>query len=63
MDAPDGLYFRQIAAGPMQNFVYALGCTRTRKAVLVDPAWSVESVKWLRAIEAPKQFDATLDLP
>jgi len=28
-----------------------------------DPAWSVESVKWLRAIEAPKRFDATLDLP
>ena len=28
-----------------------------------DAAWTVASVKWLRAIETPKQFDATIDLP
>lgn len=37
----DGLYFKQILAGPMENFVYAIGCERTRQCVLVDPAWDV----------------------
>jgi len=38
------VYFRQILAGPMQNFVYAIGCERTRQCVLVDPAWAVDSL-------------------
>ena len=48
----DRLYFRQWlagrdfatrdpTAGQMVNFVYALGDTATREAVLVDPAWDV----------------------
>lgn len=43
------LYFRQIAAGPMANFVYAVGCTEQRKCVLVDPAWAVDSL--LRVVD------------
>lgn len=35
------LYFRQILAGPMENFVYVLGCEETRECVLVDPAWDI----------------------
>ncbi len=37
----DGLYFRQMLVGPMENFAYAIGCERTRECVLVDPAWDV----------------------
>ena len=43
-DASETLYFRQIKAGPMENFVYAIGCLRTRECVLVDPAWSVQGL-------------------
>jgi len=38
------LYFRQIKSGPMENFVYAIGCTEKRECVLVDPAWAVDSL-------------------
>ncbi|MDH4246666.1 MAG: MBL fold metallo-hydrolase [Deltaproteobacteria bacterium] len=38
------LYFRQIGVGPMANFVYLIGSTVTREAVLVDPAWDVEAL-------------------
>ena len=38
------LYFRQIGAGPMANFVYLIGSTVTREAVLVDPAWDVQAL-------------------
>jgi glyoxylase-like metal-dependent hydrolase (beta-lactamase superfamily II) len=40
----EGLYFRQIKAGTMENFVYAIGCTETRECVLVDPAWEIEEL-------------------
>ena len=39
-----GLYFRQIPAGPMENFVYAIGCEETRRCVLVDPAWAIDDL-------------------
>lgn len=38
------MYFKQIKAGPMENFVYAIGCTETRECVLVDPAWEVSDL-------------------
>ncbi|MFT7621470.1 MAG: hydroxyacylglutathione hydrolase [Myxococcota bacterium] len=38
----DGLYFKQLQLGPMENFVYVLGCERTRDCVIVDPAWEVD---------------------
>jgi len=40
----DDLYFRQIQAGPMENFVYLIGNKQTRKCVLVDPAWSIDGL-------------------
>jgi glyoxylase-like metal-dependent hydrolase (beta-lactamase superfamily II) len=38
------LYFKQIEIGPMQNFVYLVGSTETRKAAVVDPAWDIEAI-------------------
>ncbi|MEO8601178.1 MAG: MBL fold metallo-hydrolase [bacterium] len=39
-----GLYLKQMALGPMQNFVYLIGDTATRRAVAVDPAWDVDAI-------------------
>ncbi len=38
------LYFKQVLAGPMQNFVYLIGDPRTREAAVVDAAWDVGRV-------------------
>ncbi|MCZ6627158.1 MAG: MBL fold metallo-hydrolase [SAR324 cluster bacterium] len=40
----EDLYFRQIQAGPMANFVYLIGSNATREAAIVDPAWQVEDL-------------------
>jgi hydroxyacylglutathione hydrolase len=40
----DRLYFRQIQAGPMANYVYFIGDTETREALVVDPAWDVKGL-------------------
>jgi hydroxyacylglutathione hydrolase len=40
----DRLYFRQIELGPMQNFVYLIGSTETRKVAVVDAAWEVDEI-------------------
>ena len=38
------LYFRQIEIGPMQNYMYLIGSTETRKAAVVDAAWDVDEI-------------------
>lgn len=38
------LYFRQIAVGQMANLAYLVGDTLSRKALIVDPAWSVDGL-------------------
>ncbi|MFN8643131.1 MAG: MBL fold metallo-hydrolase [Candidatus Binatia bacterium] len=38
------LYLKQLQLGSMQNFVYLIGDTTTRRAVAVDPAWDVDAV-------------------
>ncbi|HEU4343993.1 MAG TPA: MBL fold metallo-hydrolase [Candidatus Binatia bacterium] len=38
------LYFKQMELGPMQNFVYLIGSTETRKAAVVDAAWDIEEI-------------------
>jgi glyoxylase-like metal-dependent hydrolase (beta-lactamase superfamily II) len=54
-NSEDTLYFRQLLAGrdfavvnpiagQMVNFVYLVGDTTTRKAVIVDPAWDVRTL-------------------
>ena len=41
--SPD-LVFRQIGVGPMANYCYLIGSRRTRKCVLVDPAWEPQGL-------------------
>jgi hydroxyacylglutathione hydrolase len=43
-DVNHRLYFKQIEMGPMQNFVYLIGSTETRKVAVVDPAWEIETI-------------------
>lgn len=38
------LILHQMQLGPMQNFVYLIGCPETREAAVVDPAWDVPSI-------------------
>lgn len=38
------LYLKQLQLGPMQNFVYLIGDTTTRRAVAIDPAWDIDAV-------------------
>jgi hydroxyacylglutathione hydrolase len=38
------LYFKQIEIGPMQNYVYLIGSTETRKAAVVDAAWDIDKI-------------------
>jgi glyoxylase-like metal-dependent hydrolase (beta-lactamase superfamily II) len=40
----DRLYFKQIELGPMQNYVYLIGSTETRKVAVVDAAWQIDSI-------------------
>lgn len=39
-----GLFLHQVELGPMQNFVYLIGCEKTREAAVVDPAWDVSAI-------------------
>src|SRR5262245_10853372 len=41
---PDRIYFKQIEMGPMQNFVYLIGSTETRKVAVVDAAWEIDAI-------------------
>ena len=45
----DDLYFRQIALGPMENFIYFLGSKKTKTCLVVDPAWSTETLLQIAA--------------
>jgi len=38
------LFLHQMELGPMQNFVYLIGCEKTREAAVVDPAWDVPTI-------------------
>jgi glyoxylase-like metal-dependent hydrolase (beta-lactamase superfamily II) len=42
--AQRGIYFKQVLAGPMANFVYLIGDPRTREAAIVDPAWDIPAL-------------------
>ena len=44
MGMNERLYFKQIELGPMQNFVYLIGSTETRKVAVVDAAWDIEEI-------------------
>jgi len=49
------LYFRQIQAGDMANFVYLIGSRSTREAVIIDPAWDIP-----RLLDVAKTDDMTI---
>ena len=38
------LYLRQMELGPMENFVYLIGDPLTHRAIVVDPAWQVDTI-------------------
>jgi len=42
-------FVKQLEVGPMENFVYLIGDPDTRQAMVVDPAWQVDTI--LRAAE------------
>src|ERR1041384_7180539 len=47
----DNLYFKQVEMGPMQNFVYLIGSTETRKAAVVDAAWEIDRILRMAAAD------------
>jgi hydroxyacylglutathione hydrolase len=42
---PSPLVLKQMEVGPMMNFVYIVGCAKTRQAAVVDPAWDVPLIR------------------
>ncbi|MCL2178782.1 MAG: MBL fold metallo-hydrolase [Proteobacteria bacterium] len=45
MQTPNAeLYIRQLAVGPMANFVYLLGAADSDEAILVDASWEAERI-------------------
>jgi hydroxyacylglutathione hydrolase len=42
--ASERMALRQVEIGPMMNFVYLIGCTETRDAAVVDPAWDAPAI-------------------
>ena len=38
------LYLKQIELGPLQNFIYLIGCPETRETAVVDPGWNVPAI-------------------
>ncbi len=38
------LYLKQLELGPLQNFVYLIGCPETRETAVVDPGWDVPAI-------------------
>ncbi len=41
---PETVYVRQLALGPMKNFVYLVGAPGGREAFVIDPAWEVPAI-------------------
>ena len=48
-DQTDRLYFKQVEIGPMQNYIYLIGSTETRKVAVVDAAWDIDTILELAA--------------
>jgi glyoxylase-like metal-dependent hydrolase (beta-lactamase superfamily II) len=44
MSAASDLYFAQVPVGEMANLAYVIGSKSARECLLVDPAWSVDSL-------------------
>lgn len=44
MSGDSDLYFHQLQVGQMANLVYLVGSRSTREALIVDPAWAVDTL-------------------
>ena len=44
MSAESDLYFQQLHVGEMANLVYLVGSRSAREALIVDPAWAVDTL-------------------
>lgn len=51
-------YFKQIEIGPMQNFMYLVGDSKTKECFIVDPAWDVEEVMRIAEVDGMKIIGA-----
>ena len=40
----DRVFFEQIPVGSFKNFTYLIADRETKQAVMVDPAWEIESL-------------------
>lgn len=40
----DGYFVHQFRLGPWDNFIYFIGCKKTREVAVVDPAWHGQSI-------------------
>ncbi len=40
----ENIVLDQFTLGPMQNFLYLIGCGRTKQAAVVDPAWDAQII-------------------
>ena len=38
------ILLRQFEIGPMENFVYLIGDSKTREVMVVDPAWEIDTI-------------------
>ncbi len=38
------MILNQVPIGPMMNFIYLIGCSESREAAVVDPAWDAKSI-------------------
>lgn len=54
-----GLIIEQFELGPMENFVYFLACSEEKKALVVDPAWQVDTIK-KKALELGLDIEGAL---
>ena len=44
MMAAEGTFIHQFELGPWDNFIYFLGCKKTRECAVVDPAWHLDTI-------------------
>lgn len=40
----EGIFVHQFQLGPWDNFIYFIGCRKTREVAVVDPAWDLETI-------------------
>ena len=40
----EGIFVHQFLLGPWDNFIYLVGCKKTRECAVIDPAWHCQSI-------------------